>query len=152
MSATTDLLTGVAVKIAAEVTPTIVYTSLGVYTAGQTGIMMKVMPATPDRVVTLALVTQGDNITQPLGNWMLQVRGRGLPGQPLDVDDLMDSIFDVLHGTQNLVFGTVTVIQMNRQVSVPMGEDTAKRWERVDQYYLDVNLPGSTNRPTAGSW
>jgi hypothetical protein len=110
------------------------------------------MPASPDRVITLTAVNQGDDITMPLGQVMVQVRGRGLPNRPTDVDDLLDSIFAVLHGTTNLVFGSVTVVQMNRKVSVPMGMDDSKRWERVDQYYLDLDFPPTANRPAQGSW
>ena len=151
MRDTGDLLTGIATMIAAGGLG-VTYNAAGTYTAAQTGLLMKVMPATPDRVVTLTAVNQGDSITMPAGQVMVQVRGRGNPGQPVDVDDLLDSIFLILHGTKNLVFGGVTVIQMNRRVSVPMGMDDSKRWERVDQYYLDVSTPPSALRPASGSW
>lgn len=151
MSATSDLLAGIAQMIAGAGLG-ITFNAGGVYTAGQTGVFMKIMPAAPDRVVTLAAVIQGDDVSMPLGQIMVQVRGRGLPNRPVDVDDLLDSIFGVLHGTTNLVFGSVTVIQMNRRVSVPMGMDDSKRWERIDQYYLDVDFPATTNRPEQGSW
>lgn len=153
MGVTTDLLDGIAVKIGAEVSPTIVWNPNAVYTSGQTGIFMKFMPTTPDRVVVLTAVNQGDDISMPAGQVMVQVRGRGLPNRPTDVDDLLDSIFPILHGATNLMFGTVTVIQMNRRVSVPMGmDDASKRWERIDQYYLDLDFPPTTNRPEQGSW
>ncbi len=151
MGTTTDLLNGIAAKIAAEVTPTIVWNPNAVYTAGQTGVFMKFMPTTPDRVVVLTAVNQGNDLTMPTGQQMVQVRGRSLPNRPTDVDDLLDSIMDVLHGATNLIFGTVTVMQMNCKVSVPMGMDELKRWERVDQYYLDVATPPTALRPTSGN-
>lgn len=151
MSDTSDLLTGIATMIAGAGLG-ITYSPAGTYLASQTGIFMKIMPATPDRVVTLTAVNQGDNITMPLGQVMVQVRGRGIAGNPVDVDDLLDSIFNILHGTTNLTFGGLTVIQMNRKVSVPMGMDDSKRWERVDQYYLDVSTPPTALRPASGSW
>jgi hypothetical protein len=123
-----------------------------VYTPDQTGILMKVMPADPDRVVVLNAVWQGDNITLPAGQCMVQVRGRGLPGQPLDVDDLLDPIKTILHGSTNLIFGGVTVIQMNRKVRAPLGMDASKRWEIADQYYLDVSTQPTAPQPTSGSW
>lgn len=150
MSVTTDLLTGVAVKIAAEVTPAVVWSPTGVYTTSQTGIMLKFTPDKPDRVVVLTAVNQGDDISMPLGQVMIQVKGRGLPNRPTDVDDLLDSIFTVLHGTTNLVFGSVTVIQMNRKVRVPMGMDDSKRWELIDQYYLDVSTAPTILQPASG--
>lgn len=153
MSALTDLYNGIATMIAAQTTPTIVWNPTGVYTANQTGIMLKLMPVAPDRVVTLTLVPQGDDPSMPLGQVMLQVRGRGLANRPTDVDDLLDSIFVVLHGTKDLPMGSCTIVQMNRRVMVPMGmDDASKRWERVDQYYLDVDYPPTINRPEGGSW
>lgn len=151
MSVTSDLLTGIATMIAGA-SLGITYSPTGVYTASQTGVFMKIMPAAPDRVVTLTAVNQGDDITMPLGQIMVQVLGRGLPNKPVDVDDLLDGIFAILHGATNLAFGTVTVIQCNRKVSVPMGMDTSQRWTRADQYYLDVDFPPTSNRPDGGSW
>lgn len=149
MSVTTDLLEGIAGMIVAGVAGTTYNPSAATVNGG---ILLKFMPASPDRVITLTAVFQGDDITMPLGQVMVQVRGRGLPNRPTDVDDLLDDIFAVLHGTTNLVFGSVTVIQMNRKVSVPMGMDDSKRFERVDQFYLDLDFPASANRPAQGSW
>lgn len=151
MSVTSDILTGVATLIAGAGL-SISYNADGRYTGSQTGIYMKTSPPAPDRIVVLTAVNQGDDITMPLGQVMVQVKGRGLPNKPLDVDDLLDGIFVRLHGTTNLTFGTTTVIQCNRRVSVPMGEDDRKRWERIDQYYLDVDFPATNNRPAGGSW
>lgn len=124
----------------------------GTYPAGETGIFMKIMPQSPDRVVTLNVVWGNDDITMPRSAPMVQVRARGLPNRPLDVDDLLDPVFDVLHGATGLVLGNLTVIQINRRVVAPMGMDDSKRWERVDQYYADVDVPPTDNRPEAGSW
>ncbi len=150
MSVTTDLLNGIAAMSAAAGVGT--YSPAGMYTAVQTGIFMKIMPATPDRVIVLTAVNQGDNITDPFGQIMVQARFRGLPGQPLDVDELGDSFFDIFHGTTGLVFASMGAVQMNRKVSVPNGMDDLKRWERIDQYYLDVAFPPTVNRPAGGSW
>jgi len=149
MFVTTDLLEGIAGMIVAGV-PGTSYNPAAPTVNG--GILLKLMPASPDRVITLTAVFQGDDITMPLGQVMVQARGRGLPNRPTDVDDLLDSIFPVLHGTTNLAFGSVTIVQMNRKVSVPMGMDDLKRWERVDQYYLDLDFPPTANRPEQGSW
>lgn len=151
MSALTDLLTGLAQKIhAAGIN--IEWNQSGLYTPGQTGIYMMTMPPTPDRAVALFAVPQGDDPSMPLGKTMVQVRSRGLPGQPLDVLDLSDSMFAVLHGTTDLPFGSITVIQMNRRISTPLGTDDLKRTEWVDQYYLDCDYPPTINRPVGGSW
>lgn len=149
MSDTTDLLTGLAAMIAAAGLG-IDYDPEAVYTSDQTGIVMKAMPAAPDRVVTLNAVWQGDNVAIPAGQCMVQVRGRGLPGQPLDVDELLDSIKPILHGATGLVFGGVTVDQMYRKVRAPLGADASKRWECVDQYYLDVATQPTALQPASG--
>lgn len=153
MSNTRTLLEGLAAHIAAaDVGVTWNADQSIPYPVGQTGIVMKIMPQSPDRVVTLNAVWGGDDITMPRSAPMVQIRARGLPNRPLDVDDLLDPIADVLHGSTYLTFGALTVIQMNRRVIVPLGMDDSKRWERADQYYLDVDVPPTINRPDAGSW
>lgn len=154
MSDTLDVLTGFAAKIAAQATPTIVWdpNPLHVYMAGQTGIILKLVPVAPDRVIVLNLVPQGDHPSMPLGQSMLQVRARGLANDPTDVDALLDSVFTVLHGSTGLVFGALTVIQCNRRVRAPLGMDENKRFEAADQYYLDIDYPPTLNRPDGGSW
>lgn len=151
MSVTSDLLDGVAAKLAAEATPTLVWLPSSVPSSSQTGIYRKKIPAGV-RGIAVSVVFQGDDISMPLGQVMVQLRARGLPNKPADVDDLLDSAFDVLHGTTNLTMGACTVVQMNRKVSVPLGFDDATGWERADQYYLDVDFPPTINRPDAGSW
>lgn len=153
MTATSDILTGVAQLIAGAGIAT--WNPNGVYTLSQTGILMKIMAdgaGVPDRVVVLNLVPLTDDISLPLGRSMLQVAGRGIRNQPLDVDALMDPIFDLLHGRTGDVFGTVTVVQMFRTSSVPMGEDALTRSERADKYFLDVAAAPTALRPAGGSW
>lgn len=151
MASTTELLDGFATTIAAAGLAS--WNPTGVYTSGQTGIFRKILPADPDRAIALTLVNTDDDVTMPLGQKMLQVKGRGVPNNPTDVDDLLDSIFDILHGATGLVFGGQTVIQCLRRVSVPMGMDEAShRWERLDQYYLDVDAAPTANRPEQGAW
>lgn len=124
----------------------------GTYSGGQTGIFTKMVPQSPARVVTLTVVWGGDDVTMPSSAPMIQIRGRGVENRPLDVDDLLDGVFDVLHGRTNLVIGGLTVVQINRRVQVPLGPDENGRWERIDQYYADVAVPATTNRPNGGSW
>jgi hypothetical protein len=151
VAATKDILEGVATLLAGAGLG-LSWNPLGVYTAGQTGIFMMTMPPTPDRCVTLALVDTDDNPTMPLGSKMLQVRGRGAANDPLDVGELLDPIFDTLHARENLTVGGQTIIQILRRVSAPMGADDQYRWERADQYYLDVDAAPTALRPAGGSW
>ncbi|WP_350347260.1 minor capsid protein [Agromyces sp. G08B096] len=151
MSNTTVLATGLA-EVLASAGIGLTWNPTGTYPAGQTGIFMKIMPQSPDRVVTINVVWAGDDITMPRAQPMIQIRGRGLPKKPLDVDDLLDPIVDVLHGRTNLPLGGLMVVQINRRVSAPLGADENGRWERVDQYYADVDVPPTINRPEGGSW
>ena len=152
MSTTADILDGLAAWLAANVTPTVVWNPSGAYTTSQTGIFRKVVPIAPDRILALTVVPQSDDPSMPLGRVMIQIRGRGLPNKPNDVDDLLDSVFDVLHGRTDLTFGAATLIQINREIRAPMGQDDSKRWETADQYYTDVDYPPTVTRPERGSW
>ncbi|MCC2033068.1 minor capsid protein [Microbacterium allomyrinae] len=151
MAATRDLLTGIAELLAASGLG-LSWNPAGVYPAGQTGIFMLFTPTAPDRCVVLNLVDRADDPSMPLGEKMLQVRGRGNRNDPLDVADLLDPIFDTLHGRTNLVIGGQTIIQILRRTSAPMGTDDSVRFERADQYYLDVDAAPTAIRPAGGSW
>lgn len=151
MAATKDILDGIA-QLLAGAGLGLTFNSAGVYTTGQTGIFMMTMPDAPDRCVTLNLVDRADDPTMPLGEKMLQVRGRGNRNDPLDVGELLDPIFDVLHGRTNLTVGGQTIIQILRRVSAPMGSDSLHRSERADQYYMDVDAAPTALRPEQGSW
>lgn len=150
MSAVTDILPGIAGLIAGASIAT--YNASGVYTSGQTGIYMVAVPDAPNRIVTLTFVAQGDDPSLPYGQAMVQILSRGNVGDPMDTEVLADSIFNLLHGSQNLQYGTTNITQINRRVSVPMGQDDSKRWSRADQYYCDYTVLPTTNRPNGGSW
>lgn len=153
MSVTEDILAGYAGVIAAagiaKFNPT------GVYQLSDTAIVFKILSdgATfPDRAIVLNLIPLTDDISIPQGRSMLQIVGRGVRNQPLDVDLLMDPIFDLLHGRRNDIFGQTVVDQIYRTSSIPMGEDAMVRTERADKYYLDVAYSPTANRPAGGSW
>ncbi|AXA97587.1 minor capsid protein [Microbacterium sp. PM5] len=151
MASTKELLTGIA-EFLAGAGVGLTWNPAGIYTSAQTGILVKRMPDNPDRVVTLTLVPTADDPLMPLGSKMLQVRGRGARNDPLDVDDLLDPIFDVLHGRTNWLIGSQVIVQCLRRISAPMGEDGNYRTERADQYYLDVDAAPTPLRPAGGAW
>lgn len=151
MAATKDILDGVA-QLLAGAGLGLSYDPAAVYGAGETGIFMMHMPDSPDRCVVLNLVDTSDDPSMPLGSKMLQVRGRGARNDPLDVGELLDPIFDTLHTRENVTVGGQTIIQILRRVSAPMGSDANLRWERADQYYLDVDAAPTALRPAGGSW
>jgi hypothetical protein len=151
VAATKELLEGFATLLAGAGLG-LTWNPSGVYTSGQTGIFLKLLPQAPDRCVALFLVDTSDNPSMPLGSKMLQVRGRGARNNPIDVDEILDPIFDTLHGRTNLTIGGQTVIQIERRVSTTDGIDDLIRAERVDQYYMDVDAAPTALRPDGGSW
>lgn len=150
MGAATDLSEGFAQIIAG--TGNAVFDPTGAYGAADTGIVFKTVPAAPDRVVVLTVVPMSDDLAAPQGQVMVQVRTRGLPNNPLDVDDLADSIHPYLHGMKSVQMGSVFVVQGDRRQSVTLGQDALKRWERIDQYYLDVEYPPTDLVPEGGTY
>jgi hypothetical protein len=151
VSATNDLLDGVAAAIAAAGIAT--YSTSGVYTTSQTGIYFSLMPAgsegTPpgtDRAVVLTAYSVGDNAGRPWTQMRLQIRTRGT-ADPRDVNTLSDQIYNLLQSLGPVTYGTVTVSQILRVSSLPMGQDSNRRWEQSQNFTCDVNLPATSNRP-----
>lgn len=144
-----DLVDGIATLIAKA--GIAVYSTTGTYTAGQTGIFFKIVNPTPDRIVTLTAYLITDNLSVPLARYGVQVRCRGLQ-DPRDVDELGDSISQLLHGLTNVTFGTAHIIQAFRQSSVTLGQDASKRWDRADAFYIDVDVPATVLRPVGGTY
>lgn len=129
-----------------------VFNEAGAYGPTDTGVVMKAVPAAPDRLVTITVVPLSDDIAAPQGQVMVQLRYRGLPNNPLDVDNLADAVKPLFHGLTNTVMGAHTVVQCDRRQSVPLGQDELKRWSRADQFYLDVEYPPTPLVPDGGTY
>lgn len=150
MTITRDLLNGVAALIVAAVPGTSFNPGSATLPSG---IVLKIMPATPDRIIVLNWIPMTDSITMPYGSGILQVATRGVANNPLDVDDVADPIMDALHGLKDTYFGAVHIIQCNRSGgAIPMGQDALVRNERVDKFLIDLDVPATVLRPAGGSW
>lgn len=145
MSATRDLLVGLAQHLHAAGVG--VYNPSAVYNPATTVITMKNLPSTVPRAIMLTAYGPSDHPTINLTQYRVQVWFRGNPNDSLDVDDLGDSVFNVLHGLEHVDFGTAHVVQALRVSSLPMGEDDNNRHERSDNYAFDVNRPATLNQP-----
>lgn len=143
MGWTKDLTTGLAVHLAAASIGT--WRPTGVYTAGETAIVYRAVPQTPDRLITLAAYPIGSE-HQGLADHdtAVQIRLRSTTN-PTDVDDLADAVFDLLDSATNLTFGGVRVSQMWRQSYSALGQDANGRWERSENYYLQTMRPTAHN-------
>lgn len=144
MSFTTDLLSGIAQLL--EDTGQGTWKPTGAYaTDDPTPIIIKSVPASPDRVITLSEYSVSDDPTLSDSVKGLQVRFRA-GRDPRTVDDMADDAFDVLHGLQGVELSTgVLIVQSYRQSSALLGADDNGRHERSDNYYLTVHRP-STHR------
>lgn len=139
MGYTTDLLTGLAQLLAAEGIG--VWNTDAAYTDAQTGILLDVMPSTPDNVIVLSGYSVSDDPVHADTTTGVQIRTRTGTPDPRPTDDLADSIFDLLHGAQDLTLGGVRVQQARRISWTPLGPDQTRRHERADNYYLDTWRP-----------
>jgi hypothetical protein len=139
---TSKLLTGLAEHLAANGVG-VWHPDGSAYAAGETGILIRSIPPTPDRIVTLAAypVAAGyvglSDITVGI-----QVRLRG-GTDPRDCDDLADDIFDLLDSTSHLTLGGIAVVQLYRQSYASLGQDGNRRWEASHNYYADAMRPTS---------
>lgn len=141
MSWTTDLLTGIAAHLAAEGVAS--WNPDGLYTAGQVGVFIAVMPPGPadgsgDRCIVLTDYdprggTSGGDTTP-----RLQVDCRGARNDPFSVITLKDAVRKALEGLDCVVFGEVTVSGINHLSGTPMGIDANQRHERSDNYEIQA--------------
>lgn len=150
MTTTRDLFYGVAALLVAGTTD-LQWNSAGTgYVTNKTTIWPKVMDAEPDRQLVITIVPFTDDPTLPIGLAMVQLKGRGIVGAPLDVDDLLDECFPLLQNLKDVTMGSVHIVQMQRKTVVPSTMDDLKRWERIDQYYLDLDYPTTALRNASG--
>jgi hypothetical protein len=141
---TTNLLTGLAVYLAAHSIGT--WSPTGAYTVLQTGIILGNIPQSPDRIVALAAYPVSDSPSLSDSVIGVQIKCRWGGADPRPVDDLADSIFSLLHGSQQIALSTgVTIVQCRRNSGAPLGMDVNERWSNVANYYVTVLRP-SANR------
>ena len=141
----TDLLTGLAVYLAENIAG-VTWSPNGTYGVAATGIVLGNIPQTPDRCITLTAYGVSDSPALSDSVIGVQVRCRWDLADPRPVDDLADSIFDLLHGNTALALSTgVTIVQCLRNSATSLGQDANGRWSQVANYYATCHRP-SANR------
>lgn len=143
----TNLLTGLAVYLAAAASIGATYRASGKYEPTETGIVLGNIPQSPDRIIALTIYDSGHHPSLSTSSYRLQVRTRWGGQDKRYVDNLDDAIFDLLEASQHLVLTTgvhVTQIQ-HYSGPLPLGQDTNNRWGLSHNYELTVHRP-STNR------
>lgn len=135
----TNLLEGLAQDMAGHGIGT--WRTSGVYTAGETGILIRAVPQTPDRIITLAAYPVDSGYVGLADTTIgVQIRLRGTT-DPRDCDDLADTIFDQYDSATGLTLGGIHVVQLVRRSYTSLGQDGNQRWERSENYYLDAMRP-----------
>lgn len=139
-----DLITGYAELI--DDATTAKWDASGVYAESDTGICVQVIPQSPAGIVALTTypVSDDPSLSDSVIGFQVHVR---LPGEdPRPVNDLSDSIFDLIHGATNVHLSTgAVVVESLHRSGVLHGQDDLKRWSRSDNYYLTTWRP-SPNR------
>lgn len=141
---TSRLLTGLATHLAAAGIG--LWRPTGAYQPGETAIIIRAIPATPDRIITLAAYPAGAAPGNASITTGIQIRLRGSK-DPRDVDDLADAIFDLLDSSGPHDWNGVGVSQVYRQSYATLGADSTGRWERSENYYTDAERP-TAHRPS----
>lgn len=127
-----------------------VWNESGTYTASQTGIFRMFVAPSPDRILAISSVPMTANVALPMGSALVQIRGRGNANNPDDVNELLDPILQLVTGLTNQTMGSTHIVQVQFQSSAPLGMDQNFRWERADQYLVDIDTPPTSNRPHGG--
>jgi hypothetical protein len=145
---TVNLLTGMAQYLAAGGAGTWDPPG-GVFTAGQTGIVLRDIPATPDRLITLAPypVASVPGLADVTQGVQLRVRGTE---DPRVCEDIGDACYELLHGLSHLatgapVWGGISIVQVYRQSALSLGQDGNSRWEASHNYYVEAMRPNINN-------
>lgn len=149
MSATNDLLDGVARMLqtagVGNYTPPYATTDTGIYFSLMPAGSEAIPPGT-DRCIVLTAYALTDSAANPWTQWRLQVRTRG-SSDPFDVNTLSDQVYALLEAAGPVTFGTASVSQILRVSSIPMGQDTNRRWEQSQNFLVDGTVPSTIARP-----
>jgi hypothetical protein len=102
----------------------------------------KALDDQPDYGVAISLSLYTDNAATGLRRYGVQFRTRG--GQDArDVDDMAEAIHQALHGSSRIPAGNSVIAHCWRVSTVSLGRDDSRRWQRSDNYLIDVSTNGS---------
>lgn len=135
-----DLAVGFAQLLAAKNVGT--WNAAGAYTATQTGIVLRGLPQSPDRVIVLAPYPVADDLVHGDDVTGLQVTTRWGGGDPRPGDDLADQVFDALQALPRTTLSTgIVVEQCFRRSGTSLGQDGNSRWRTVQNFYVTCHRP-----------
>ena len=110
--------------------------------ASDTAITIDALPATPDRAIAMTLYTvQDDGGTDSIMG--LQLRFRGPAGNRSAVLNIIDQVFDNLHGLKNTELGNIPIVQVQHTSGAYLGTDGNNRSEHSENYYITLTREGT---------
>ncbi|MBG0560726.1 minor capsid protein [Actinoplanes aureus] len=117
-----------------------VWRTSGIYTAGETAIVIRAIPPSPDQLITLASypVASAPGLADVTEGLQIRVRGTK---DPRVASDIGDAIFDLLDSAEGLRWGGIPIVQVWRQSYAPLGTDSSGRWEISHNYYVEAMRP-----------
>ncbi|WP_424183852.1 minor capsid protein [Actinokineospora sp. G85] len=139
MSWTTSLAHGLAEGLSSV--GIAVYRPTGIYRDDEVGIVVGIVPAAPTSVLVLTPYPLADDVDQADSVLGLQVRARAAGPDPRPALELLDAVFDELHGATHLNLGGALVHLAQRTASVPLSRDQNGRYEHADTYQLTAHRP-----------
>lgn len=110
------------------------------YGPGETAIFDSLVPASPDRLITLTLYLPDDDATQAEGSYWVQARTRG--GRDVRVSsDLQDAVFDRWHNAPRRTLGDYQLAGSWRRSGGYIGADGNGRHAHTGNYEFRLHRP-----------
>jgi hypothetical protein len=142
MSFDTDLVTGLAELLHVEQAGT--WSPTAALVEGVTGIVAGAMPSQPSKLIALTLYPVADDPALSDATIGCQIKMRG-DRNTATVADMAEAVFNVLHGLTHMDVGApgarVHINQMYRKSYTDLGPDDSGRFERSENYWIEVNRP-----------
>lgn len=142
MSFDTDLVKGLGQLLHAEAVGT--WSASTALAEGVTGVVAGAMPQQPSKLIALTLYPVADDPALSDSTIGCQFMFRG-DGNTTTVADMAEAVFNVLHGLTHMVVGSpgsqVHINQMYRKSFADLGPDQNGRYERSENYWIEVNRP-----------
>lgn len=148
MSYVKDVLTGLAQMLSDSNIG--VYKPAGAYASTDRAIVFGGWPQSPDACIVLNYTPITLGVMVPMERGILEAHIRGKAGNVFDATDTAAAVRDFLQGLTGQPLGTANIVQVLHQNSVPLVQDSLKRYEHVELFTLDLDTPGTTARPDAG--
>lgn len=108
---------------------------------GQTAIVLIRLPESPTKIISLRSYDTADDPKLSERELQIQVRTRG-GKSPLEALDLAELVYAAFHGINGVFVNATTpvhIVQMWRSSETDMGPDSLGRFERSENYTVQLN-------------